>query len=272
MNDRGRAEAEVPLHVEIQGEGEALLLMHGFGGSARNFRPQVRALRDRFRVVCFDARGHARSGAPADPEAYRPECFVADVGRVLDRAGARCAVVGGLSMGAGVALRFALAHRERVRGLVLASFPPGARAERGFASLAARFAEAIEREGLEAAGERFAWGPDAGLDPEAARWVRAGFLEHPPHGLAGVLRGLLAQQPAVAEFAPALAGFELPALVLAGSRDRTSLQAIRELAGLLPGAVLEVIEGAGHVVNLAAPEAFTAALLRFLSTLPPARV
>src|SRR5437868_6010523 len=96
------------LHIEIEGDGPTVLLMHGFGGSARNFGPQARALRDRYRVVRFDARGHARSDAPDEPRAYRPEAFVADVARVLDVAGAAVAVVGGLSMGAAIALRFAL--------------------------------------------------------------------------------------------------------------------------------------------------------------------
>ena len=40
-----------PLYVESVGEGPLVLLAHGFTGSARNWRPQVRALRDRYRVV-----------------------------------------------------------------------------------------------------------------------------------------------------------------------------------------------------------------------------
>ena len=63
-----------------------------------------------------------------DAAAYQPERFVADLARVLDHLGAPQAVVGGLSMGAGVAARFGVAHPARVRGLVLASLPPGAEA------------------------------------------------------------------------------------------------------------------------------------------------
>src|SRR2546427_4201777 len=175
--------AEPQLHVEVEGGGPVVVLAHGFGGSARNFLSQARALRDRYRIVRFDARGHARSEAPAEASAYTPDAFVADLGRVLDQVGARAAVVGGLSMGAGTALRFALAHPERVQGLVLAAFPPGAGAPGTFAAVAAEFADAIEREGLEAAGARFVWRASSGLHPAAARLVRRGFLEHPPHGL-----------------------------------------------------------------------------------------
>src|SRR5947208_15926212 len=133
-------------------------------------------------------------------------------------------------MGAGIALRFALAHPERVRALVLAAFPPGAAAAGTFAAVAHPFAEAIEREGLDAAGARFVWGPSSGRDPAAARLVRTGFLEHPPHGLAHTLRGVIATQPAVADLAPRLAALALPGLGIVGARDGLSRAPRRELA------------------------------------------
>src|SRR5262249_36489354 len=252
------------LHVEKEGDGPAVVLAHGFAGSARNFGPQARALRTGFRVTRYDARGHARSEAPDDPSAYTPETFAGDLERVVD---APTAVVGGLSMGASTALRFALAHPDRVRGLVLAAFPAGASAARGIAAQASAFADAIERDGLKAAGERFAWGPASGLDPGAARLVRPGFLEHPPHGLVPTLRGVPAKEPPLAEPAPRLRAPATPALVIVGERDRASLDPSRALADALPAARLVVVPGAGHVVNLEKPAAFNAALEGFLHRL-----
>src|SRR5215470_3030659 len=97
------------LYLDVDGSGPAIVLLHGFGGSARNFGPQMRALKSRHLVVRYDARGHARSEAPTDPAAYTPETFVDDLRRVATDVGAERAVVGGLSMGAGIALRTALA-------------------------------------------------------------------------------------------------------------------------------------------------------------------
>ena len=252
------------LHVEAEGDGPIVLLMHGFGGSARNWGPQVRALRSRYRVVRFDARGHARSEAPLDGEAYAPEAFVADVGRVLDQVGATHATVGGLSMGAGIALRWALQHPERVTALVLAALP-GSRDGSGFASVALAFADAIERRGLESAGAAFVWGDDSRLD-SAGRLVKQGFLEHPPHALMWTLRKLVATQPSVEELAPALARLDVPALVIVGAEDRGSREPSAQLAKALPRTRLVVVPGAGHVVNLQAPKEFNAALLEFLAT------
>ncbi len=257
-------DASPRLHVEVEGAGPVVLLMHGLGGSARNWGPQVRALRSRYRVVRFDTRGHARSEAPSAPESYAPEAFVADVGRVLDQVGATRAMVGGLSMGAGIALRFALAHPERVTALVLAAFP-GSRDGAGFAAVALAFADAIERRGLEAAGAEFVWGDDSRLD-SAGRLVRQGFLEHPSHALAWTLRKLVATQASVDELAPALARLDVPALVIVGAEDRGSRAPSAPLAQVLPRARLVVIPGAGHVVNLQAPKEFNAALLEFLAT------
>jgi len=252
------------LHLELSGEGPLVVLVHGFGGSARNWRPQGRSLGGSVTIAAFDVRGHARSDAPPGAADYRPECFVADLERVLDHLGAARAVVGGLSMGASIALRFAEARPERVAALLLASFPPGA-GEGRQEGWARDFADAIEREGLEAAGERYAWGPDSGFGEAAAKLVRQGFLEHSPVGLAHTLRSLLARQASVAEMD--LSRLQVPALVVAGSQDRVSLRVCEALAHALPRGQLEIIEGAGHVANLEARAAFDAALGAFLSGL-----
>lgn len=239
--------------------------MHGFAGSARNWRPQQRALRDRARVALFDVRGHARSDAPQEADAYRPACFVADVARVQDRLGVERTVVGGLSMGAGIAARFAVAHPDRTSGLVLVSIPPGAEEGTRQRGWALAFAEALERDGLEAAGARFAWGPESGLDPGAAKLVRLGFAEHAPHALAHTLRELLAVQPGADALAATLATFAAPILLLVGERDPVSLAPMRRLAAALPHAELVVVPAAGHAVNLEARDATSAALADFLA-------
>lgn len=255
------------LHVDVDGAGPVVLLAHGFGGSARNFGPQMRALKDRYRVVRYDARGHGRSDAPSDPSAYTPAAFVDDMRRVLDQVGAERAAVGGLSMGAGIALRFALAHPARVRGLALCAFPAGTDDPEGFAAKAIAFADTIERQGLEVAGHDYVWGPSTRLDRNAVNFVRRGFLEHPPHGLELALRGVIATQPSVAAMRADLVRIRAPMLIVVGSEDGPSLRASGELATAVPHARLVVVPGAGHVVNLQKPDEVSAAIHGFVDGL-----
>lgn len=253
----------VELHVEEYGAGEpAIVLMHGFAGSARNFRPQARAFRERHRVVLFDARGHARSVAPEDPEQYTPDAFVEDLRRIVERTGGARPVVGGLSMGAAIALRYALRYQSALSGLVLASYPPAGDASSPPWSVA--LADAIEHDGAELAGERFVWGGGR-FDTESAKLIRQGFLEHRPSALVAVLRRVLAVEPNVRERATELRALQVPTLLVAGERDLASVETSFALSELLPAAKRVVVAGAGHVVNLEKPESFNEALRRFLS-------
>ncbi|HWP65429.1 MAG TPA: alpha/beta fold hydrolase [Candidatus Limnocylindria bacterium] len=256
------------LYIEVDGDGPTVVLAHGFAGSARNLGPQARALRDRYRVVRYDARGHARSEAPDDPRAYSLGALAADMGRVMDEVGAREAVVGGVSMGAVTALAFAGAEPARVRGVVAAALPASPRSGRGLGSKAHAFADAIERWGLEAAGARFVWGPESGLDARWAQLVRQGFLEHAPHALAHGLRGVVAHWPEMDELAAPLAAAGIPLLVIAGATDAGAVASGRALADAVPGAELAVVPDADHLVNLEQPARFNEVLRAWLDRLP----
>ncbi len=253
------------LHVECSGTRGAdpygiAVLCHGFGGSARNFRPQARALGALAEVRLYDARGHARSEAPSAPSDYQLSSLVSDLARVVDEAGSGPCVVGGLSMGALTALSYTLANPERVSGLVLAAFPADAPEAR---SWALRFADAIEQEGTSAALERFILGPEGRFDPGAASFIRQGFLEHSPYALVSLLRETLAVTPTFDDLADSLTRVHCPTLLVVGDRDEPSVVASSRLAKLLPSARLAIIKNAGHVVNLAATRPFNEVLLEW---------
>jgi pimeloyl-ACP methyl ester carboxylesterase len=226
----------------------------------------VRALRDRYHVVTYDARGHGRSDAPADPAVYTFETLIADFGRVVDTTGEAKVVAGGLSMGGATALGYALAEPERVRGLLLSSLPSTAAAKRQWAR---GFADAIGERGLDAAGAEFAWGERSRLDAKGAELIRQGFLEHPPHGLQAILRSVLATIPSLddVEIVRRLRALPAPALIIAGEDDKEAVENSQRLVELLPRAELVVIPNAGHVVNLARPVEFNARARAFLDSL-----
>jgi hypothetical protein len=161
-----------------------------------NFGPQMRALKDRYRVIRYDARGHARATRRTRRPAYTPATFVDDMGRVLDDAGMTNAVVAALDGRGHRAPLRARASRARARPRAV-RVPRRSGRSRGIRGEGVRFAETIERDGLEAAGDVYVWGPSTRLDRNACTFVQQGFLEHPPHGLALSLRGVIAKQPPV---------------------------------------------------------------------------
>ena len=113
---------DVELAVLDEGEGEAVLLIHGFPDSARLWRHQLPTLTDAgFRVVAPDLRGFGASGKPADVAAYRMHHAVKDMLAVLDALGIERAHVVGHDWGAAVAWALALMAPQRVNRLVAMS-------------------------------------------------------------------------------------------------------------------------------------------------------
>jgi pimeloyl-ACP methyl ester carboxylesterase len=107
--------------------GPPIVLLHGLTATRRYVVMGSRLLeRSGHRVVAYDARGHGRSGPAPGPAAYGYERLARDLEAVLDALGLPCAALAGASMGAHTALRFALAHPERVAalGLVTPAFDP----------------------------------------------------------------------------------------------------------------------------------------------------
>jgi pimeloyl-ACP methyl ester carboxylesterase len=110
----------VQLSAEERGHGSAVVLLHGLTATRRYVVMGSRALeRSGHRVISYDARGHGRSTAPADPSAYGYDELVRDLEAVLDRFGVERAVLAGASMGAHTLLALALRAPERCAGLVI---------------------------------------------------------------------------------------------------------------------------------------------------------
>jgi 3-oxoadipate enol-lactonase len=102
------------------GEGRPVVLLHGLTATRRYVVMGSSALaRAGHRVIAYDARGHGRSAPAAHPGDYGYDRLCADLAAVLDRCGVERAVLAGASMGAHTLLAFALAHPERVAGVVV---------------------------------------------------------------------------------------------------------------------------------------------------------
>lgn len=119
---RVRGANDTELHVEQEGAGPAVLLLHGFPDSVHLWRGQIPALAEAgHQTIAFDLRGFGRSDRPADVDAYRIELSVRDAMAVLDSIGVERATVVGHDWGAVVAWALAAAAPERVERLVALS-------------------------------------------------------------------------------------------------------------------------------------------------------
>ena len=105
---------------EIHGGGErTVVYMHGLLMNSEMNRGLARAMADRgYRVVLPDFLGHGRSEAPLHASDYRMDAYATDTIALLDHLGVDRAVIGGVSLGAGVSLQVAVAAPERVQALI----------------------------------------------------------------------------------------------------------------------------------------------------------
>ncbi len=244
------AGAAPAIRGEAVGEGTPIVLCHGITATRRYVVHGSRALeRAGNRVVSYDARGHGESDpAPAGQGYGYPE-LVGDLGRVVaTTVGEERLVLAGHSMGAHTAVAYALAHPERLAGLVVIG--PVYRGEIGEGSL--RYWDGL----ADALDE----GPDAfvayiereqGIDPawrdSVLRFTRERILLHRhPEAVAAALREVPRSRPfgTLAD----LAALELPALVVASNDDADPghpFEAAAAYAEALPQARL-IVEGEGE--------------------------
>jgi pimeloyl-ACP methyl ester carboxylesterase len=245
----------VDIYYEVHGSGPPLLLTHGYSLTSAMWQDQIEALSRHHQLILWDMRGHGRSDYPNDPAAYSEALTVADMAALLDEVGASSAIVGGLSLGGYMSLAFYRAHPQRVDALLIIDTGPGFRkdeAREAWNKRAQDTGDRFERQGL------------SGLDSSSTGRSRVNHRD--ASGLARAARGMLTQRDgSVIEVLP---NIKVPSLVVVGAEDAPFLAATDYMAAKIPGAKKAVIPAAGHVVNIDAPEAFIAAVLPFLESLP----
>ena len=243
----------VDIHYRIEGDGPAVLLTHGFSASSAMWHQNVPALvAAGYRVITWDMRGHGQSASPGDQALYSAGLTVGDMDALLDLAGARKAVVGGMSLGGFMSLQFHLAHPARVRALMLIDTGPGFRND----AARERWNDYARERGddLEARG-------DAALSTSAETRLQVQNFA----GLKRAAYGMLTQQSADA--INSLPDIKVPTLVVVGDRDEPFLAASEYMATKIRGARKVTIANAGHAANVDQPAAFNEAVLAFLGTL-----
>jgi pimeloyl-ACP methyl ester carboxylesterase len=249
----------VRIRFRTAGTGPPVVFVHGWALDLDMWEPQFETLSDRFRVIAFDRRGFGLStGSPDIGEDVR------DLNALLDELSESAAAIVGMSQGARVALRFALALPARTTCIVL----DGAPSERTPADAPdaevpiAHYRELLRESGIDAVRREWSRHPLMqlhGRDAQATALLSAIVARY-----AG--RDLSSTAPAPQTIAQLLPALHVPALVITGALDTAERRAAAaELAQALPAARRVEVPGAGHLPNLDDARGYAALLNRFMS-------
>ena len=258
------------LHHEFRnsshGVDPALLFLHGFMGSGRDWLATVEALPD-CRCILVDLPGHGLSaGCPAGLFPM-PEAALALLA-VLDELGVGQCVPVGYSMGGRLALYLALTHPDRCSAVVVESGSPGLTSEREHEARREwdeSKASELERKGLDAFLEDWYRQPlFHSIRRNEARF--AALMERRRHNdLAGLARSLrlmgTGSQPSLW---PRLPGIRFPWLGIAGELDSRYRKTMQDMVSVSEKGRLAIIPDAGHNTHFENPEAFSRTLREFL--------
>ncbi|MFY9510963.1 MAG: alpha/beta fold hydrolase [Rubrivivax sp.] len=252
------------IYFERHGDsGPALLFLHGAGSNAATWWQQLPTFARQFSCLTMDIRCFGRSAAPTDE--FQLPLFVDDVLALLDHQGIARVVPVGQSLGGMVGLQLALRHPQRVAGFVacdssLAIDHPVLvdSIERRFRSVAA---VSIEQRSL---GRWF-----LERQPElAALYAQINHFNPSAHSLpAEAWRAAMTRLNTPEHLTPteSLRRLACPTLLIVGAEDPiVPVSAMHDVAALVPGSEVVVVDNAAHSAYFEQPAVFNRVLLDFL--------
>jgi 3-oxoadipate enol-lactonase len=259
---REAADRTTGLYARDAGDGNAVVLIHAVPFNSLMYQPQLDALAGEARIIAPDLPGF---GLSPMREIRSLSDYAEAVVFLLDRLGVDDVVVAGVSSGAYVAFDMIAPLGNRLKGLVIAGAVATPSTEQSPLERH-RLAAEVESGGLDAASGEYipmllGWGPQRSRPGVISR-LKERTLENTPQGVAAALRAI-ADRP---DFSSILPEIRCPVLCLAGAEDPlTPPELVREMADRMPVSRVEIVVGAGHLVNVEAPEVFNRELAKFLT-------
>ncbi|PLX42915.1 MAG: alpha/beta hydrolase [Hyphomicrobiales bacterium] len=241
---------DLEIAYQIQGEGEPILLIHGFASNAAvNWQGTGWVdllLKSGRQVIMLDNRGHGRSAKPYIEAAYDARLMAGDALNLLDHLGLPAADVMGYSMGARITAFLAMAHPDRVRSAIFGGLGENMILGTGDPEPIVR---ALEAPSLEAVTDK------------RGRMFRR-FAERTGSDLRALALCMRSERPKVDT--GSLAALPMPVLVVCGSEDSVSGSA-ENLARLIPQGRAVTLPGKDHM-NAVGDKGYKQAVLEFLET------
>lgn len=246
------------IHYHLEGPAGAPVVMfaNSLGTDFRMWDAVAAQLRDHYRILRYDKRGHGLSSAPPGPYTIRE--LAEDAIALLDGLGLDRVHFCGLSIGGMIGQQLGGSHGDRLHSVILCdtamTMPdPSMWSERA-AQVRANGLEPL----VDGAMER--WFTPGCLGSTMVAGVRNMFLRTPREGYASCCEAIGSMN-----LEPQVASIRAPTLVVVGAEDQgTPVAASEAIAGRIDGAQLEIIPNAAHLPPVEQPDATVAVLRRFL--------
>ena len=251
----------IDINYQIDGSDGApwIVFSNSLATTTAMWDDQAAGLKDKFRVLRYDQRGHGATSAPVGR--YPFDTLLADALALMDALSIGKAHFAGLSMGGATALGLAERHPDRFDRVIVCDSPCQSTPQ----------SSAQWEDRIKVAQEK---GMEALVEPTLGRWFPAETVaRNPPHldKVRGMIRatpvaGFIGCAAALADhdYATAIASVKRPVLFLCGEKDAPA-PAMKKLNEKLAGSRYVELPGAGHISNMDAPAAFTKAMRDFLA-------
>lgn len=258
----------VRLFFEVAGTGFPIVFVHEYGGDYRSWAPQVSELGRRYTCYTYSHRGFYPSETPKDISDYSQDHLIADLRALFDVWEIEQAHVVGFSMGASVALNFAIRYPHLCRSLVATGCGGGTGNDHArLIEDANGMAALIEKLGMSGFADLYAEGPPRYAfkrkDPLGWATFRDQMKDHDPIGHINAIKGVIAGRPTMFELEPQLDQLNVPTLLVVGDEDEAYLVPELFLLHHIRPSGLAVVPQSGHTVNLEEPGLYNYLISRF---------
>jgi 3-oxoadipate enol-lactonase len=249
------------VRVLVEGKEGApwIVMSHSIMADLHIWDAQMEALRGKFRIARMDIRGHGGSEVGSPP--YDMQMLVQDVVKVFDHFGIDKAHFIGLSLGGMIGYGLALAHPERLLSVVISSSRADAPA--AFRAPWDDRIALIRKDGMKALArptvERWFSPEFLAAHPETGKRIASTIEKTPPQGFEGCARALQGLN-----YLGDIGRIKLPILMIAGARDATIPEDMRDIHGRIAQSRFEVIADSGHIPNVDNTAEFNRIVLQFL--------
>ncbi len=244
--------------------GFPLIFIHGFPFNKWMWEKQLAAIKENYRLIAYDVRGHGETEA-GTPK-FSISQFADDLISLMDELHIEKAIVAGLSMGGYIALHAIKKHPDRFAGLLLCDTQCAADSAEA-KEKRTKTIDFIQRNGLEVYAQeslKNLFAP-ASLERKMNEvlFIEETILKSKPENICLTLQALADRK----ETCSSLKKIKIPVAILVGKEDKvTTPETAEKIHQSIKGSALHIIEEAGHLSNLENPDLFNEYLLEFLKT------